>query len=107
MDFTYQPVERYRAIMALLLVNVYFSLNFKVTVVSSESSPVLYTECPLTPARWHGKHTYLSSLGMLGITQVGSILFADHITFNNGYMKHAHTRQRMSNNNNNNKKKQV
>ena len=33
--------------------------------------------------------------------------FADHITFNkNGYMKHAHTRQRMTNNNNN-KRKQV
>ena len=59
---------------------------------------------PLSPSRWHGKHTYLSSLGMLGSTQLNSILFADHITFNNGYMKHAHTRQRFSNNNNNNKR---
>ena len=32
--------------------------------------------------------------------------FADNIIFNNGYMKHAHTRQRMTNNNNN-KRKQV
>ena len=39
---------------------------------------------------------------MLGTTQ---LIFADHITFNNGYMKHAHTMQRMTNNNNNNKKK--
>ena len=60
----------------------------------------------LSPARWHDKHTYLSSLGMLGTTRPNSIVFADHITFNNGYMKHAHTRQRMSNNNNN-KRKQV
>ena len=34
----------------------------------------------LSPAIWHDKHTYLSSLGMLGITQLNSILFADHIT---------------------------
>ena len=27
----------------------------------------LYT---LSPARWHDKHTYLSSLGMLGTTQL-------------------------------------
>ena len=33
--------------------------------------------------------------------------FADHITFNNGYMKHAHTRQKMTNNSNNKKRKQV
>ena len=33
--------------------------------------------------------------------------FADHIIFNNGYMKHAHKRQRMTNDNNNNKSKQV
>ena len=32
--------------------------------------------------------------------------FSDHKTFNNGYMKHAHKRQRMTNNNNN-KRKQV
>ena len=61
----------------------------------------------ISPVRWHGKHTYLSSLGMLCTTQINLILFADHITFNNGYMKRAHTRQRMSNNNNNNKRKQV
>ena len=36
-----------------------------------------------------------------------SILFADLITFNNGYMEYAHTSQRMSSNNNNNKRKQV
>ena len=44
---------------------------------------------------------------MLGTTQLISILFADHITFYNGYMKRAHTRQRMANDNNNNKRKQV
>ena len=31
--------------------------------------------------------------------QLNSILFADHVTFNIGYMKHACTRQRMANNN--------
>ena len=36
---------------------------------------------------------------MLGTTQLNS--FADRIIFNNGYMKHAHTRQKMTNNNNN------
>ena len=41
---------------------------------------------------------------MLGTTQLNSILFVDHITFNNGYMKRAHTRQRMTNNNNNYKR---
>ena len=59
----------------------------------------------LSPARWHDKHTYLSSLGMLGTTQLN--VFADHIIFNSGYMKHAHSWQRMTNNNNNNKRKQV
>ena len=39
--------------------------------------------------------------------QLNSILFADHITFNNGYMKRAHTRQIMTNNNNHSKRKQV
>ena len=39
-------------------------------------------------------------------TQLNAVLFADHITLNNGYMKCAHTRQRMANNNNN-KRKQV
>ena len=39
--------------------------------------------------------------------QLNSISFADHITFNNRYMKRAHTRQRMMNDNNNNKRKQV
>ena len=62
---------------------------------------------PLSPARWHVKHTYLSSVGMLGTTLLNSILFADHITFNNGKMKRAHTRQRITNNNNNKKRKQV
>ena len=33
--------------------------------------------------------------------------FADHIRFNNGYMKHAHTWKTMTNNNTNNKRKQV
>ena len=46
----------------------------------------------LSPSRRHGKHTYLSSFGMLGTIQLNSILFADHITLNNGYMKRAHTR---------------
>ena len=62
---------------------------------------------PLSPARWHDKHTYLSGLAMMGTTQLNSIFFADHILVNNGYMKHAHTRQRMTSNNNNNKRKQV
>ena len=48
----------------------------------------------------------LSSLGMVGTTQV-SFLFADHITTKNGYMKRAYTRQRMPNNKNSNKRKQV
>ena len=64
----------------------------------------------LSPARWHDKHTYLSSLGMLDTTQLNSIsffFFSDHIIFNNGHMKHAHSWQRMTNNNNNNKRKQV
>ena len=40
----------------------------------------------LSPARWHGKHIYLSSLGMLGTTQLNStqFLYADHMTFDNG-----------------------
>ena len=58
-------------------------------------------------ARWYGKHTYLSSLGMLGTIQLNSILFADHIKFNDGYIKRAYTRQRMSNDNYNNERKQV
>ena len=61
----------------------------------------------LSPARWHDKHTYPSSLGMLGTTQLNSIFFADHITFNNGRMKYAHSWQRMTNNKNNNERKQV
>ena len=59
----------------------------------------------LSPARWHGKHTYLFSVGYW--IQLNSILFADHITFNNAYMKRAYTKQKMTNNNNNNKRKQV
>ena len=50
---------------------------------------------------------YLSGLGMLGTTQLNSILFADHITLNNGYMERTHTRQEMTNNKNNNKRKQI
>ena len=38
---------------------------------------------------------YLSSLEMLGTTRLNSILYADHITFNNGYVKCAHARQRI------------
>ena len=57
---------------------------------------------PLPPDTWHGKHTYLSTLEMLGTTHLNSTLFADHITFNNGYM---HTRQRKPNNNNNTEEK--
>ena len=68
----------------------------------------MFTEIPVSPTKWHGKHAYLSSLVMLGTTQLNSILFAYHIRFNNGYMKRAHARQRMTNNNNNdNKRKQV
>ena len=40
---------------------------------------------------------YVSGLGMLGTNQPNSILFADHITFNNEYMKLAHTRYGMTN----------
>ena len=59
---------------------------------------------PLSPARWHDKHTYL----VWGCwAQLNSIFFADHIISNNGYMKHSHTRQRMTHNNNSNKRKQV
>ena len=36
---------------------------------------------------------------MLDTTRFNSILFSDHITFNNGYMKRANTRQIMTNNN--------
>ena len=54
----------------------------------------------LSPVRWH---IYLSSLGMLGTTKLN--FFEDHIIFNNGHMKHTHSRQRMTNNNNNNKRK--
>ena len=43
---------------------------------------------PLPPTRWHCKHTYLSSLWMLGTTQLNSISFIDHITFNNGSETH-------------------
>ena len=35
----------------------------------------------LSPSRWHDKHTYLSSLGMLGTIQLN--FFADHIIYNN------------------------
>ena len=63
-----------------------------------------YTTDALSPPRWHGKHTHLSSLGIPARTQLNSVLFADHITFKNGYMKRVHTIQRMTNNNNNNKK---
>ena len=59
----------------------------------------------LSLARWHDKYTNLSSLGILGTTQLN--FFEDHIIFNNGYMKHASTRQRMTNNNNNDKRNQV
>ena len=60
----------------------------------------------LSPPRWRDKHTYLSSLGMLGTTQLTHFICRSH-NVNNGYMKRAHTRQRMSNNNNNSKRKQV
>ena len=33
------------------------------------------TKEALSPARWHDKHTYLSSLGMLGTTQLNSFFF--------------------------------
>ena len=49
----------------------------------------------------------LSSFGMLDATQLNSILFADHITFNNVYVKRAHTRKRLTNNNNKNKSKKT
>ena len=48
---------------------------------------------------------YPSSLRMLGTTQL-CFFFPDHIKFNDaGYMKHAYTRQSITNNNNNNKRK--
>ena len=31
------------------------------------------TKLSLSPARWHDKHTYLSSLGILGTTRLNSI----------------------------------
>ena len=40
-------------------------------------------------------------------TQLNSILFADHVSFNNGYMKYTHARQKLTNNNNNKQRKQV
>ena len=52
---------------------------------------------PVTAERFDGSHhpryaeCYLSSLWMIGTTQLN--FFADHIIFNNGYMKQAHTRQ--------------
>ena len=64
-----------------------------------------YGNRSLSPAKWHDKHSYLSSLGMLGTTQLN--FFADHIIFNNGYIKYAHTRLRMTKNNNSNERKQV
>ena len=33
----------------------------------------------LSPARWHGKHTYLSSLEMLGTTQLNFITRSHNI----------------------------
>ena len=66
---------------------------------------------PVTAEGFDGSHhprfteCYLSSLGMLGTTQLN--IFADHIIFTNGHMKHAHSWQRMTNNNNDNKGKQV
>ena len=71
-------------------------LLFKHIYLTSTEKQVLTTYTTLFPARWHSKHTYLSSLGMLGTTQLDSIFFSDHITFNNGYMKRTHTRQRMT-----------
>ena len=32
-------------------------------------------QASLSPNRWHNKHTYLSSLGMLGTTRLNSIFF--------------------------------
>ena len=63
-----------------------------------------YDSDPLSPARWHGKHTYVSSLGMLGTTQLSFICRSHNIL--NGY-EHTHTRQRMTIDNNNNNRKQV
>ena len=39
----------------------------------AENSRAKNLENALFPARWHDKHTYLSSLGMLGTTQLNSI----------------------------------
>ena len=39
--------------------------------------------------------------------QLKSVLSADHTTFKNGFMKRAHSSQRMTKNNNNNKRKQA
>ena len=90
----------------------YFVLRWFVAITrhnSADSVPTsnLVRIKALSPARWHDKHASLSSLGMLGTTQLNSFFFSDHIIFNNGHMKHAHSWQRMTNNNINNKKKQV
>ena len=61
----------------------------------------------LSPTRWHSKHICLSSLGMLGRNQLNSILFEDHTTFKNGYLKRAKKGRELTNNNNKNKRKQV
>ena len=70
--------------------NLSFSHSvFKILVLQTRKS-----QDSLSPARWHDAHTYLSSLGMLGTTQLN--FFADHIISNNGHMKHAHSWQRMT-----------
>ena len=35
---------------------------------------------PLSPARWHSKTTYVSNLGLLGTTELNSVILADQIT---------------------------
>ena len=57
----------------------------------------------LSPARWHSKNTCLSSLGMLGTTQLNFICRSHNIY--DEHMKCTHTRQRTTNNNTNNKKR--
>ena len=104
--------------------NVFYELCFKLTLLRSKKNltgvcnAVYFRLCidlmQITPPVT-AEH-YLPLDGMINIpkylvrgcwVQLIFFFFADHITSNNGYMKHAHTRQRMTNNNYNNKRKQV
>ena len=53
----------------------------------------------------HKTRACLNEKGLRRVQLKSILIFADHITFYNGYMKHSHTRQRITNNNNNYEKK--